>query len=162
MLKRLSVAATVVLALVFVAAFSMRGTAEMAGPPLKELTIVTAKNDTYHFSVEIADTPTSREMGLMFRKDMAVDGGMFFWFPSSQVRYFWMKNTLIPLDMLFVDDSGAIVHIVDSAIPQSLTPRGTNIPTRAVVELLGGTAKKLGLAVGDHVFCAPYFVPGDN
>ncbi len=106
------------------------------------------KKTTLH--LELATTPEARMHGLMNRKTLAPNDGMAFFFPEISIEKFWMKNTLIPLDMLFVDESGRIVYIA-TAIPLSLTPVGPDSPVETVIELAGGAAAKRGIAVGDKV-----------
>ena len=116
-----------------------------------DLTVVEAGGQKFHFDVEIARTPEQQERGLMFRKSMADDAGMIFPQESDRDMSFWMKNTLIPLDMLFVASDGRITHIMPDAVPLSETPLPSGGPIRAVVELNGGIAAKLGIHVGDRV-----------
>ena len=115
-----------------------------------ELTIVSATGP-HRFTVEVAETPEQMEQGLMFRRTMAADAGMLFDYKTPVVATMWMRNTLIPLDMLFVDAHGAIVSIHERAVPQSLDVIAAAAPVRAVIELNGGTAARLGIAVGDQV-----------
>jgi uncharacterized membrane protein (UPF0127 family) len=103
------------------------------------------------FKVEIADTPEKREIGLMYRKDMALDYGMIFIFPYSSPQSFWMKNTILPLDMIFISRDQKIVGIVEQAVPFSLDPRGVSTPSQFVLEINGGLAKRHGLRLGDVV-----------
>ncbi|HEX6441466.1 MAG TPA: DUF192 domain-containing protein [Stellaceae bacterium] len=124
--------------------------AQLAQFPKAELTIDTAKGP-YKFSVEVATTPEQMEQGLMFRKSLATDAGMIFDFKTPQPAMMWMKNTLIPLDMLFVDAQGRIVNIHERAVPGSLETIGSSAPVRAVIELNGGTAARLGIKPGDRV-----------
>jgi uncharacterized protein len=114
------------------------------------LTILTA-DGPQHFAIEIAETPEQMEQGLMYRESLPPDAGMLFAFPAPTVARFWMKNTLIPLDMLFVDDAGKIVNIHERAVPQSLEAISAAAPVKAVVELNGGTAARLGIKPGDTV-----------
>lgn len=124
--------------------------AQLAQFPKSELTIETAKGP-HKFAVEVATTPEQMEQGLMFRKSLAPDAGMIFDFKTPQPAMMWMKNTLIPLDMLFVDAQGRIVNIHERAVPGSLETIGSAAPVRAVIELNGGTAARLGIKPGDRV-----------
>ena len=112
---------------------------------------IASKTGVHVFSVEIADNDAERERGLMFRKEMAPDHGMLFDFQHDQPVSFWMHNTYLPLDMLFIAGDGRIVRIAENAKPMSddLIPSGA--PVRAVLELNGGTARSLGIAAGDRV-----------
>ena len=100
---------------------------------------------------EIADTPQKRATGLMYSDHLKKDHGMMFFFDQAQEWTFWMKNTLIPLDMLFVDEYGCVVKVQRDARPGSLDTIQSGEPVVLVVELAGGTAKILGLTVGDRV-----------
>lgn len=114
------------------------------------LTIVSATGP-HRFTVEVAETPAQMEQGLMFRRSMAPDAGMLFDYKTPTVATMWMRNTLIPLDMLFVDAQGRIVNIRERAVPQSLDVISAAAPVRAVIELNGGTVARLGIAPGDQV-----------
>lgn len=103
------------------------------------------------FKVESAQTPEMRALGLMFRRDLAADAGMLFDFGQAQPVSMWMKNTLIPLDMLFIDADGRIVNIAERTVPGSLAGISSQGPVRFVLELNGGTAARLGLRAGDRV-----------
>jgi uncharacterized membrane protein (UPF0127 family) len=118
--------------------------------PTGELTIVTA-NGRHKFAVELATTPAQMEQGLMFRQSLAPNAGMLFDFKTPSMASMWMRNTLIPLDMLFVDAQGRIVNIHERTVPGSLEPRSATAPVRAVLELNGGTAARLGIKPGDRV-----------
>ena len=124
--------------------------AELQKFPTSELTIVSA-NGPHRFKVEVAETPAQMEQGLMFRTSLAPDAGMLFVYLQPTVATMWMKNTLIPLDMLFVDPRGRIVNIHQRAVPQSLDVISAAAPVRAVIELNGGTAARLGIEPGDKV-----------
>ena len=115
-----------------------------------ELTIVSATGP-HRFTVEVAETPAQMEQGLMFRRALAPDAGMLFDYKTPTMATMWMRNTLIPLDMLFVDAQGRIVNIHQRAVPQSLDVIAAAAPVRAVIELNGGTAARLGIAPGDQV-----------
>jgi hypothetical protein len=118
--------------------------------PASELTIVSATG-SHRFKVELAETPAQMTQGLMFRTSLAPDAGMLFDYKEPTAATMWMRNTLIPLDMLFVDAQGRIVNIHQRAVPQSLDVIAAAAPVRAVIELNGGTASRLGIAPGDRV-----------
>ena len=115
-----------------------------------ELTIVSATGP-HRFTVEVAEAPAQMEQGLMFRRALAPDAGMLFDYKTPTMATMWMRNTLIPLDMLFVDAQGRIVNIHQRAVPQSLDVIAAAAPVRAVIELNGSTAARLGIAPGDQV-----------
>jgi uncharacterized protein len=124
---------------------------------LEPLQIVTATG-THAFQVEIADDDATRERGLMNRRYMAADRGMLFEFDRTAPVSFWMKNTYIPLDMIFISRAGVVTNIVADAEPLSerIIPSGP--PCAAVLELNGGAAASIGLKVGDKVR-HPFFTP---
>jgi uncharacterized membrane protein (UPF0127 family) len=103
------------------------------------------------FSVEIADTEESRSRGLMFRDSMARRSGMLFVYDAPQPANFWMKNTLIPLDIIFVDDTGVVTFIHHNAIPGDLTTIHGGLNVAAVLEINGGLADHFGVRVGDQM-----------
>lgn len=115
------------------------------------LSIETVDGERHDFEVEIAETPAQRAQGLMFRRQMAADAGMLFLFGGSQVRGMWMKNTLIPLDMLFIDETGKIVRIEERTVPHSERAIVSGGPVSAVLELNAGTASRLMIEPGDRV-----------
>jgi len=112
-----------------------------------KLVIETAKGK-FPFDIELALTPPQMEQGLMFRRSLAADAGMLFDYGDPQPIAMWMKNTLIPLDMLFIDADGHVVHIAERAVPQSTMTISSEKPVRAVLELNGGTAARLGIEAG--------------
>jgi uncharacterized membrane protein (UPF0127 family) len=118
--------------------------------PTSELTIISATGP-HRFKVELAETPAQMTQGLMFRTSLAPDAGMLFDYKQPTAATMWMRNTLIPLDMLFVDAGGRIVNIHQRAVPQSLDVIAAAAPVRAVIELNGGTASRLGIEPGDQV-----------
>ena len=118
--------------------------------PQSDLVIVTGKGPQ-RLKVELADNDTSRARGMMFRTSMAPDAGMLFDFGQEQAASFWMRNTLIPLDMLSVKADGTILNIHQRAIPRDETGIGSAGPVRAVLELNGGTVSRLGIKPGDKV-----------
>ena len=103
------------------------------------------------FQAEVAADPASQEKGLMFRKSMASDAGMLFDFHTPDFQTFWMKNTAIPLDMIFIRADGTISSIAPNATPYSESPIPSYEPVRAVLEINGGRAAQLGILPGDHV-----------
>ena len=122
----------------------------LAAGPREELAIVTA-NGRHVFRVEIADDPDERAQGLMFRKSLPADAGMLFLSGRNEVQSFWMKNTEIPLDMLFIARDGRIVDMHERAVPFSLETISSKVPVWAVLELPGGSAARLGIKLGDRV-----------
>jgi uncharacterized membrane protein (UPF0127 family) len=123
---------------------------EMQHFPTGELTIESATG-AHKFTIEIATTPAQMEQGLMFRRNLAPDAGMLFVFGAPSPASMWMKNTLIPVDMLFIDPQGRIIIIAERRVPESLETSGAAAPARAVLELNGGTASRLGIRPGDRV-----------
>ena len=116
---------------------------------------IEAKSGARHrFEIELATTPEDIERGLMFRDAMPLDRGMLFDFGEVQPATFWMKNTKLSLDMLFIAEDGRIVGIAPDAIPYSEDLIPSPEPVRAVLELNAGTAERLSIAVGDQVVYA--------
>jgi len=111
------------------------------------------------FVVEIADTSDERSRGLMFRDSMARGAGMLFVYESPRPASFWMKNTLISLDMLFADKTGRVTHVHHRAIPGDLTPIDGGDGVYAVLEINGGLAKDYGITKGS-LMRHPVFSPG--
>ena len=103
------------------------------------------------FHVELAETPEQRARGLMFRRALAPDAGMLFLFPERERPTMWMANTWLPLDMLFIAADGRIVHLFPNAVPRSRLTVSSPRPARMVLELGGGTARRLGIAPGDRL-----------
>jgi uncharacterized membrane protein (UPF0127 family) len=101
--------------------------------------------------VELAQTPAKRELGLMYRNHMDENNGMLFVFPASERLRFWMKNTEIPLDMIFADSSGRIVGIVAKAEPYSQRPVGPDADAQYVLEVNGGFCARHGVRAGDRM-----------
>ena len=116
-----------------------------------ELTIETAAGEAHRFAVEVAQSMAQRARGLMFRESMAADAGMLFVYPAEQQIRMWMKNTVIPLDMLFVAADGRILGIAEDTVPFSEEIIASTGPARAVIELNGGTTRRLGIRSGDRV-----------
>lgn len=119
---------------------------------LEQVTLcVTSAAKTQSFTVEVAGTTAEQAKGLMFRTELADNAGMIFPFPEPRVASFWMKNTVIPLDIIFVRANGTIESIADNTIPYSITPVASGEPVAAVLELRGGLAAELGISAGDKV-----------
>jgi uncharacterized membrane protein (UPF0127 family) len=112
---------------------------------------IASKTGVHAFQVEMAITPEEKEHGLMFRRELPDGQGMLFDFQFDQNVAFWMKNTYIPLDMFFIRADGRILRIAENTEPLSERNIPSGGPVRAVLEVIGGTAKKLGIAAGDRV-----------
>lgn len=134
---------------------------ENSGLPLTQVSVSTP-NGLHTFKVEVASDEPSREHGLMNRKHLDEDAGMLFVYPKSQMIAFWMKNTPLPLDMLYIRDDGTIATVIDSAEPYSTRPIPSLEPIRAVLELNGGRAEALGIESGDHVYGSIFPKAGDK
>jgi uncharacterized membrane protein (UPF0127 family) len=119
--------------------------------PKLETLVIQSKSGKHTFQVEIAATPVAQEIGLMYREHLEPDHGMLFEMEKERITAFWMKNTLIPLDMLFIAQDGTIKGIHENATPKSLESISSEVPVSGVLEINGGLAKKLGIAVGDRV-----------
>jgi uncharacterized membrane protein (UPF0127 family) len=120
-----------------------------------ELTVLTS-GGPQRFTIELALSNAQMEQGLMFRRSLAPNAGMLFDFKSPTNIAMWMKNTLIPLDMLFLDERGRIIDIHERAVPLSTDVIAAKAPARYVIELNGGTAARLGIKPADQV-TSPYF-----
>lgn len=110
------------------------------------------------FRVEMAKTPKQRARGLMFRRSLKADEGMLFIYESERRLAMWMKNTFIPLDMLFIGRDGTIVSIEENTMPHSLTIISSELPAFSVLEVQAGTVRRLVLKVGNRVH-HPVFLP---
>ena len=120
-----------------------------------ELTVQTASGPQ-KFSIELALTDAQMEQGLMYRRSMPANAGMLFDFKTPTNVTMWMKNTVIPLDMLFLDPKGKVIDIHERAVPFSTDIIASKMPARYVIELNGGTVARLGIKTGDQV-TSPYF-----
>jgi len=116
-----------------------------------KVTITVKDGSKVSFAVEVADTPSKREMGLQYRRDLAADRGMIFLFQAQSQQSFWMKNTPLPLDMIFINRELKIVGIVEQTVPFSLDPRSVSAPSQFVLEINGGLSKRHGIKAGDSV-----------
>jgi len=115
------------------------------------VSIIAKEGREITFQVEIADTPTKREMGLQYRRELAPDHGMVFLFPMEERQSFWMKNTPIPLDMIFISAERKIVGIVENTVPFSLDGRSVSGTSQFVLEINGGLSRRYGFKAGDSV-----------
>lgn len=119
--------------------------------PLRLLTVRTVRGE-FRFQVEVADTDRERELGMMCRRSLAPDRGMLFDFGRERPdAAFWMRNTLIPLDIIYIRRDGVVRSIVRNARPLDETPRPAGGPILGVLELAGGRAAQIGLQPGDRV-----------
>jgi uncharacterized protein len=140
-----------ILLLVFCAGFlAPPAQAQLTAFTTSSLVIETA-GGPQRFSIELALTEQQQEQGLMFRRSLAPDAGMLFIFANDQIMTFWMKNTLIPLDMVFISADGHVVDAYQRAVPMSETLDVSKVPARSVLELNGGTVARLGIKPGDLV-----------
>ena len=121
-----------------------------------EIAIETAAGERHVFEVEMASSPDQRAQGLMFRQSMDPMAGMLFIYERPEQRAMWMKNTIIPLDMLFIDEGGVIVRIQQRTVPYSLQAIYSGQPVTAVLELNAGTTSRLSIKPGDRVFHAAF------
>jgi hypothetical protein len=132
------------------AAFPATAAAQTA-PVQRVALVIEGAGGAHRFDIEVAHTPAARARGLMFREALAADSGMIFLFGIARPVAMWMKNTLIPLDMLFIDRDWRILRIAERTTPYSEEAIPSGGPVIAVLELAGGTARRLGLAPGDRV-----------
>ncbi|MBS0246694.1 MAG: DUF192 domain-containing protein [Proteobacteria bacterium] len=112
---------------------------------------IASRSGVHAFTVEIAQTDAERAKGLMFRKELPEGHGMLFDFKKDQEVAFWMENTYIPLDMIFIRGDGTILRIEQNTTPLSTRNIPSGGPVRGVLEVIAGTVKKLGIAPGDKV-----------
>jgi uncharacterized membrane protein (UPF0127 family) len=101
-------------------------------------------------AVEVAATPAEQAVGLMYRKTLGERNGMLFVFPSTTEHSFWMKNTILPLDMIFLGEDRRVVGIVEHAVPFTTTPRTVGVPSRYVLEVNAGFSAAHGVKTGDQ------------
>jgi uncharacterized protein len=140
-----------------IASFALASCASSAGPsaslPLETIHIDTAGGPKA-FTVEIAADAASQERGLMYRRDMPAYAGMLFDFHKEERVSFWMKNTPLPLDMLFIRADGTVSSVEPNAVPFSTDSIPSAEPVRAVLEINGGEALALGIKPGDRIHAA--------
>jgi hypothetical protein len=123
---------------------------QLAGLPMSEIGVET-RSGTHRFQVWVAADFASRERGLMFVREMPADHGMLFLLDRVQYTSFWMKDTFLALDLVFIAADGQVVNVVQGARPFSEDPIGSTAPVAAILELLAGTAARIDLAVGDRI-----------
>jgi uncharacterized membrane protein (UPF0127 family) len=119
--------------------------------PTERMVIVTRDGRRLDFTIEMAITPDHQTIGLMFRTEVAANEGMIFDWGRPRESSMWMRNTLVPLDMLFIAADGRIHRIAERTVPLSLTPVDSRGPVRATLELQGGITERLDIRVGDRI-----------
>lgn len=123
--------------------------------PFTPGTIVAVEEDgnvvTHSFQIELANTDSSRSTGLMHRAEIALDHGMLFDFKRDRMVTMWMRNTFIPLDMLFLSEDGEIMAIAENTVPHSEKTVSSRVRVRSVLEVAAGTVQRLGIKTGDRV-----------
>ncbi len=112
---------------------------------------ITTRDKTHRFRVELAVTPQQQARGLMFRTEMGADEGMLFPYEQPHILSFWMRNTVIPLDLVFIDEQHRIINIAENATPYSEASIVSAAPAVAVLELNGGRTRELGIVAGNRV-----------
>ena len=118
---------------------------------VESLTIETAAGVKHEFKVEIVKDDQARDRGLMFRQSLPADGGMLFEYDPPQSIAFWMKNTFIPLDIIFIDANGVILNIAANTTPLSLVQLQSSGAARGILEVNADTTARFGIRAGDHV-----------
>ena len=137
--------------LVIVSLFLMYNLGEVSASMKSELSIITSNGSKHNFLVEVARTEEEKKIGLMFRKTLAKNAGMLFLYKREALRLMWMKNTFIPLDILFIDKNGVIKRVVKRSIPHSLATISSRQSVLAVLELRGGITSSLEIKKGDRI-----------
>jgi uncharacterized protein len=123
--------------------------------PVGTVVLETAPREPIVLAVEVASTDAQRQTGMMFRESLGEDEGMIFLFPTERHNNFWMHNTLIPLDMIFIDSEWNVVGIVENATPLTDDPRGVGKMSQYVLEVPGGFAARHGLSTDTQVRFTP-------
>jgi uncharacterized protein len=119
--------------------------------PKEKLVILTRDGVRHDFTVEMATAPDQQTVGLMFRPSVPADGGMLFDWGFPHASQMWMRNTIAPLDMVFINADGTIRSIAENTVPESLAVIDSRGPVRATLELAAGTTARLDIRVGDKV-----------
>jgi uncharacterized membrane protein (UPF0127 family) len=117
----------------------------------RQVAEITSKTGVHAFSVELVDTDEARAQGLMYRKELPEGQGMLFDFKRDGPISMWMRNTYVPLDMIFIQRDGRILRIEENTQPLSERIISSGGPVRAVLEVAAGTARKLGIGPGDRI-----------
>ena len=137
---------------VIVSLFLMYNLCEASASVKSELSIITSNGSKHNFLVEVARTEEEKKIGLMFRKTLAKNAGMLFLYKREALRLMWMKNTFIPLDILFIDKKGVIKRVVKRTVPHSLATISSRQSVLAVLELRGGVTSSLDIKKGDRIY----------
>ena len=137
---------------VIVSLFLMYNLCEASASVKSELSIITSNGSKHNFLVEVARTEEEKKIGLMFRKTLAKNAGMLFLYKREALRLMWMKNTFIPLDILFIDKKGIIMRVVKRTVPHSLATISSRQSVLAVLELRGGVTSSLDIKKGDRIY----------
>lgn len=135
----------------FAAAVDGGARADAVPPPAVATLVIETAAGKASFAVEVVDTPAARARGLMGRRHLAADSGMLFDFGVAQPVSMWMKDTHVSLDMIFLDEHGTVIGVATDTVPHALTPIGVGRPVRAVLEVVAGTARRIGLRRGDRI-----------
>lgn len=149
--RRLASWALVLATVVSIGAAADTPIEDLARFPQSQVTVETAAGTQSTYRVWVADTEERQRQGLMFVRDLPAEQGMLFIHPAPRPSAFWMKNTYIPLDILFIDSRGKVVKVYERTTPLSLEPLGVDSPVRAVLELRGGESARRGIRSGDRV-----------
>ena len=136
---------------VIVSLFLIYNLCEVSASVKSELSIITSNGSKHNFLVEVARTEEEKKIGLMFRRTLAKNAGMLFLYKREALRLMWMKNTFIPLDILFIDKNGVIKRVVKRTIPHSLATISSRKSVLAVLELRGGITSSLEIKKGDRI-----------
>ena len=113
--------------------------------------VIETAHKKLEINVVLAVTPAARQKGLMFQESLPEKSGMLFIFPKTEIQSFWMKNTYLPLDMVFIDEQMTIVGIIENAEPMTTTSRTVNKASKYVLEVIAGTCRKLNIQVQQKV-----------
>ena len=136
---------------VIVSLFLIYNLCEVSASVKSELSIITSNGSKHNFLVEVARTEEEKKIGLMFRKTLAKNAGMLFLYKREALRLMWMKNTFVPLDILFIDKKGVIKRVVKRTTPHSLATISSRKSVLAVLELRGGITSSLEIKKGDRI-----------